>query len=254
MAAARPRSGKRGGTSPESPGNAGAATTLAGLLHDLRSPLHAMDAFVELLLLELLGPVNERQRDALERVRLGARHILALVEQVFEEARLPQGGYAWAPQAVDLRAILEEALLLVRPEAESKRQELLCELPADVAVLAEPHRLRQIMMNLLTNAIRYTPVQGTVRIAASGEPDAERLVAVQVADNGPGIPADQLDAIFRPYYRLAGPDPATAQGVGLGLAIARQLVRQMGGEIEVQSELGRGSTFTVWLPAAGPGS
>lgn len=221
---------------------------LATLSHDLRSPLNAIDSFAELMEMEILGPVSERQREALARIRMSGRHLLAVLENVLEMARLNAGVSRVEVGTVGAGEVTEEAVLIVRHVAESRGQSLLVESADPVLVEADPNRLRQVLVNLVGNAIKYTQAGGTIRLRVSQREDAgERWAFISVSDTGPGIPPEKLQAIFEPYYRIHEPGSEEADGAGLGLAISRELVRQMNGDIAVESEVGKGSTFSVRL-------
>lgn len=222
---------------------------LATLSHDLRSPLNAIDSYSELMEMELFGPVTDRQREALGRIRMSGRHLLAVLENVLEMTRLSAGVVRIHRASVAAAAVVEEAALMVRPSAAAKLQTLEVEADRALVLEADPDRLRQVLVNLIGNAVKYTPERGAVRVVASAmERDGRRWGTIAVIDTGPGIAPEMLQAIFRPYYRAPGSESAAPDGIGLGLAISRELARKMGGEIEVESEPGSGSTFTVRLP------
>lgn len=222
---------------------------LATLSHDLRSPLNAIDSYAELIEMEILGPVSDRQREALGRIRMSGRHLLAVLENVLEMTRLSAGAVRLQVGPVAVNAVVEEAVLMVRPSAAAKEQSLLVEPDTELMVHADPNRLRQVLVNLLGNAVKYTQPTGTVRVGTSvREIGGAQWGVIAVSDTGPGIPAEKLQAIFQPYYRIPSAEGEQSEGAGLGLAISRQLARQMGGEIGVESELGHGCTFTVRLP------
>lgn len=228
---------------------------LATLSHDLRSPLNAIDSYAELIEMEILGSVSDRQREALGRIRMSGRHLLAVLESVLEMTRLSAGVVRIQASSVSAGTVIEEAVGMVQPGAAARNQSLAAGDIAEVTLEADPDRLRQVLVNLLGNAVKYTEPGGTIRIAAVAvERGGRRWGAIVVTDDGPGIPAEKREAIFQPYYRLAGAEADAPEGVGLGLAISRELIQKMGGDIEVESEPGRGSVFTVRLPgAAGPG-
>jgi len=222
---------------------------LATLSHDLRSPLNAIDSYAELIEMEILGPVSDRQREALGRIRMSGRHLLAVLENVLEMTRLSAGVVRIQASSVLAATVIEEAVGMVQPGAVLRGQTLAAGEVAEMTLDADPDRLRQVLVNLLGNAVKYSQPRGTIRIGAAAVRRGEqRWGTIVVADDGPGIPAEKLEAIFQPYYRLAGAEADAPEGVGLGLAISRELIRKMGGDIEVQSEPGRGSVFTVRLP------
>jgi phosphoserine phosphatase RsbU/P len=220
---------------------------LSTLAHDLRSPLNAVESYSELLEMEILGPVTDRQREAIGRIRKSGRHLLAVLENVMEMARLSAGAVRLQERPVRVAEVAEEAVQMVLHTATAKAQSLEVEAAPALVVQVDPDRLRQVLVNLIGNAIKYTPREGSVRLRASAvERGGRAWGAIAVADTGPGIAPDQREAIFQPYYRILRTD--AEPGTGLGLAICQELVRHMGGEIEVESEVGRGSTFTVRLP------
>jgi phosphoserine phosphatase RsbU/P len=222
---------------------------LATLSHDLRSPLNAIDSYAELLEMEILGPVTDRQREALGRIRFSGRHLLAVLQNVLEMARIESGTLQIHPTVVDLTQVVEEAADMVRHSAAAKNQRLIIEDGYPVIARADADRIRQVLVNLVGNAIKYTPMDGTIRVRI-GRQEAEGRTwgTISVVDDGHGIPDRDLEAIFRPYYRVERSRADAPEGAGLGLAISRELVRQMGGDISVASRLGEGSTFTLRLP------
>lgn len=228
---------------------------LATLSHDLRSPLNAIDSYAELMEMAILGPVSERQLEALGRIRMSGRHLLAVLENVLDMTRLSAGVVRIHAASVPVGAVVDEAVQMVRPSALAKSQSLAVDAAPAVTLRADPDRLRQVLVNLVGNAVKYTGPSGGIRIGArEAELDGRRWGVIEVADTGPGIPAENLQAIFQPYYRLPGAETDAPEGLGLGLAISRELIRQMGGDIEVDSEPGRGARFTVRLPVEDAGT
>lgn len=222
---------------------------LATLSHDLRSPLNAIDSYAELMEMEILGPLTDRQRQALGRIRMSGRHLLGVLQNVLEMARIEAGVVNVTPDRVDLAGVVDEALLMIRPSSQARGQEIHVSLQPGVTVSADSNRLRQVLINLLGNAVKYTPEGGRVSVDAGVvEHAGRRWGAIAVSDTGPGIPSEALEAIFRPYYRIQRGDDYSTEGAGLGLAISRELVRQMGGEVEVESTVNEGSTFTIRVP------
>jgi phosphoserine phosphatase RsbU/P len=222
---------------------------LATLSHDLRSPLNAIDSYAELMEMEILGPVTDRQREALGRIRLGGRHLLGVLQNVLEMARIEAGVVRVNTESVQLARVIEEAATIVRHDAMAREQTLQIEPGEGVFARADPDRIRQVLINLLGNAIKYTPERGSIRIGAARDRNGKGSATIFVSDTGPGIPPKHLEAIFEPYYRVVGAESGTPEGAGLGLAISRELIRQMGGELTAESEPGAGATFIVRLPA-----
>jgi sigma-B regulation protein RsbU (phosphoserine phosphatase) len=216
---------------------------LAVLSHDLRTPLNAIDSYAELLEMEIYGPLVDRQREPLGRIRMSGRHLLAVLDNVMQMTRLSAGVVQMTGRPVRLDEVIDDALKITLPTVQAKEQLLSTEITPGLIVRADADGLRQTLLNLLGNAVKYTPAKGLIGIRASSTGSEVRIA---VEDTGAGIPPDQMEVIFEPYRRL--PHTASEPGVGLGLAISKELVRQMGGELNVTSRLGQGSTFTIVLP------
>jgi signal transduction histidine kinase len=220
---------------------------LSTLAHDIRSPLGAIQGYCELLEEEVYGPVNDRQREALGRVRMSGRHLLSLLDNVMDMARITAGVVQVGAEPVALADVACEAVHMLIPAADAKLQTLQLGRMVPATVTADHARVRQILVNLIGNAVKFTPQDGTVAVTTAVlERGGRRWGEVRVADSGPGIARAEQAAIFQPYYRSEG--TASAPGVGLGLAISRALVEQMGGELDLESEPGAGSTFIIRLP------
>ncbi len=222
---------------------------LAAMSHELRTPLNAVGGYVDLLDLGIHGPLTDAQRGALERIRTNARYLLALINDVLNFARIQAGRLQFnlAPiSAADTLATVEP---LVEPQLRGKGLRYEFE-PGGPKLLAigDSERVRQILLNLLDNAIKFTDQAGMVRAwcAAVGEGDQ---VGFYVSDTGRGIPPERFESIFNPFVQLDRQRmESSQQGVGLGLAISRDLARAMSGELTVESRVGEGSTFTLTLP------
>ncbi len=221
---------------------------LATLAHDIRTPLGAIDGYCSLMEDEIYGPVNDRQRETLGRVRMSGRHLLSLLDNVMEMARLTAGVVRLSAEPVGLTTVAREAVHLLLPASDAGLVALQVGRVADVVVTADPDRLRQVLANLIGNAVKFTPQGGSITVStARCDNGCEAWGEVRVTDTGPGIAKEEQAAVFEPYYRAEG--TARLPGVGLGLAISRALVQQMGGALELESEPGAGSTFVVRLPA-----
>jgi signal transduction histidine kinase len=223
---------------------------LATLAHDIRTPLGAIDGYCMILEEEILGPVNDRQRESLGRVRMSGRHLLSLLDNVMEMARLDAGVVRTIAEPVDLLVVAREAVHLLIPAADSKLQTLQLGRSEDAVVTGDHARVRQILVNLIGNATKFTPQDGSITVTTSVRSvGGAAFGEVRVCDSGPGIAESERAAIFEPYYRSEG--TIAEPGVGLGLAISHGLVRQMGGDLVVESELGTGSEFILLLPLLG---
>jgi signal transduction histidine kinase len=223
---------------------------LSMMSHDLRTPLTAICGNADLLLRETLGPVTDEQRDALGSVKYGCHELLRMIDDILTFAQLDSRRVRVTTSTVPLREALERAAALVR--VQMVEHELMFEVaPAaeGIAVSADPDRLQQILLNLLTNAVKFTPRGGVVAVSHEA---TDEQVRIHVRDTGIGIAADQLTHIFEPFVQLnEATGRVSERGVGLGLAISRDLARAMGGELTVSSTPGEGSVFTIELkPAA----
>ena len=225
--------------------NAAKAKFLSMMSHDLRTPLAAMHGNAELLNAGVLGPLNEEQQEAVRSIREACRMQMTLMNEILEFARLDSGPVQLRTTQVVVREVIARAEPLVRVQISDAGLRLITEgCDADTRVVADPDRLQQILLNLLTNAIKFTPSGGEIAIEC--ESDGVR-VRIRVRDNGIGIAPGDLQRIFAPFVQV---DTASARGVGLGLAISRDLARAMNGDVTAESAEGAGSVFTVDLPAA----
>jgi phosphoserine phosphatase RsbU/P len=222
--------------------------THATLGHELRSPLTAIQSYSSLLLDGLFGPLTDRQRESVARIRMSGYHLLGIVESMLDAARINAGVMELTVRNVRLARVLAEAVQMLQPRAAEKNQEVHTSGGEGLIVRADPTRLRQVLVNLIGNAVTYSPAEAVIRVELAGvERAGSPFAAIRVMDSGPGVSPEFLAAIFEPYRRGHTAEP----GLGLGLFISRELVRQMGGEVEAQSEPGAGSTFTAFLPLAG---
>ena len=225
---------------------------LATMSHELRTPLNAIAGYAELLSMGLCGPLSKEQHEAVDRIKRGQQHLLALVNGVLDFARSEANQLPFDLREVPLRETLAtvHATLAPRFQLNAQRYEFTgC--ADDICVLADRQRLQQIIIAVLENAARFTANGGRITLGAEREGEQVR---VSVRDEGRGIPAAKLDRIFEPFVQVEDGLTRPYEGSGMGLAVSRSLARHMGGDLTVESEVGRGSVFTLTLPRAGPGS
>ena len=219
---------------------------LAKMSHELRTPLNAISGYAQLLDMDIAGSMTDGQRDYLHRIQASQRHLLSLIDDVISFARLEAGklsiSYANAPVA----RILELCETLTRNQAELAGIALTIKpFDGDDTIWADGDKVEQIMVNLVTNATKYTASGGRVDVSAARIADE---VHFHIEDNGCGIPFEKHEAIFEPFIQVENGLTRTRDGVGLGLAISRELARAMGGDLMVKSAVDQGSRFTLILP------
>ena len=224
---------------------------LTMISHELRTPMNAVLGYTQLVADEIDGPVTPLQKDYLERVRSSGKHLLGLIEELLEYAHVESGAYVVHPEPVSLVDIVEQSLALVRPLAEQKGLHIRVEGPGEaVELLTDPRRLRQVLVNLLANAVKFTDAGDVVVLLRVEGRNADVRVYFEVTDTGRGIAVADQEHIFEAYWQAEPGSAQSSGGTGLGLPVARQLTRLLGGDVTVaRSELGLGSTFVVSLPA-----
>ena len=226
--------------------NRAKADFLASMSHELRTPLNAIGGYVELLDLGIHGPLDESQRGALARITANQRHLLALINDILSFARLEAGSIEFDVQALSAQEVLASVESLVAPQAEARGVAYTSE-PCDPSLrfLGDAERVRQVLLNLVGNAIKFTRAGGWVVLSCAADDD---WVELRVRDNGAGIPPEEQERIFDPFQQVGRRLSQPQEGVGLGLAISRDLARGMAGDVTVQSTPGEGSVFTLRLP------
>jgi len=218
---------------------------LANISHELRTPLTAVIGLADLLLLER-DPLVDRQREYLEGIASSGRHLLALVNDVLDLAKIEAGKQELNLRSVEIHEVIEEGLTAISPLANARGVALEPATRNDVPnVRADRVRLRQILYNLISNAVKFTDRDGLVRVRAHLDGDK---VAIAVIDTGVGIARADLSRLYRSFEQLTLPSGDRPGGTGLGLALTKRLVEMHGGTIDVESELGVGTTFTVRIP------
>ena len=221
---------------------------LAIMSHELRTPLNAILGFTQLLERGVGGGLSPGQARHVSGIARSAQHLLALVNDVLDVSRIRAGKLSLRREAVSLQEAAETARLTVEGLAQQRRLSLTVAVAGDVPPVAgDPVRIQQVLYNLLSNGIKFTPAGGSVRLEAAAEGD---VVRVSVRDTGVGIRREDFGRLFQDFERLESGQSQHADGTGLGLSLTRQLVELHGGRIGVESEVGKGSTFSLWLPRA----
>jgi signal transduction histidine kinase len=229
--------------------NRAKADFLAVMSHELRTPLNAIAGYVDLLASGAHGELTTPQKDSLERVYRNYQHLHMLIKDLLGFAQVEAGRLTLAPRPILVAEIFDAVEPLIQPELRRKQLVYAREgHEASLTVVADPERLRQILANMLSNAVKYTDAGGRVVIGAgSGDPGRVRI---WVTDSGIGIPADQIPRVFEPFFQVERGTTRRYPGIGLGLTIARDLARAMKGDIVLESTPGSGTTITVVLPSA----
>jgi len=226
--------------------NAAKAEFLTAMSHELRTPLNAIGGYTELLSLGLGGPVTAEQGDYLERIRLSQQHLMGIITDLLNFSRIEAGHLTYDIAPVPLISVINAVVPLVQPQAEAKGVSLTADpTNSDCVALADRAKVDQIILNILSNAVKFTNSGGRIRIQCVAQ---DKSVTINVIDTGVGVPPDKLEAIFEPFVQLGRSLSSAHEGTGLGLAISRDLARAMGGELSVTSKVGEGSTFALRLP------
>ena len=225
---------------------------LANMSHELRTPLNAIAGHLQLIEMGLYGAVSDPQRDALARIDRAQRHLLGLINDVLNYARIEAGRVEYDLEPVRVRDVLSDVLPMVESQVASKALTLDTLLQDEesaepVYVWADRDKLGQVLLNVLSNATKFTPAGGSITVVVGNADDAADSLSVRITDTGVGIPADKLEAVFEPFVQVRSDFTRQVEGTGLGLAISRDLARGMGGDLRARSELGVGSTFELLL-------
>lgn len=222
---------------------------LAMMSHELRTPLNAIGGYVQLLEMGINGPVTESQRDSLERISRSQRHLLRLINDVLNLARIEAGRVDYNLEDVALGDVVDSVLPMVEPQYAARRLELIVNVDRDLHAFADREKVQQILLNLLSNASKFTPPNGSVTIETPPHSSPRNgMVTLGVRDTGVGIAPDRVSRVFEPFVQVDDSHARRAEGTGLGLAISRDLARGMNGDLGVSSVVGVGSTFTLTLP------
>ena len=222
---------------------------LTNMSHELRTPLNAIIGFSETMQSEVFGPIgNERYTEYSGDINTSGKHLLAIINDLLELSKVQAGKFDLHETEVALTEVSETVCRLLTPRAAEKGISLEVDVPADLpAVYADDRVLTQILLNLLSNAVKFTPDNGRVTLAMAHL--ATGQLRLTVSDNGIGIPEEQLSLVMKPFHQVSGPQTASEGGTGLGLPLTASLVELHGGEIRIESEVDRGTTIWVDLPA-----
>jgi len=214
--------------------------------HELRSPLVAVEQYLEVMLNEMAGEITLKQREVLDHSRKRIEWLLTLVNEWLSMSRIQRGKIVERLETVGVRQLLEESVALVRPQAEEMQVDVRIEVPEGISSIeGDRDALSHVFMNLVSNAVKYNHEEGTVWVRASDEGDC---VAVEVTDTGVGIPEGSLPFIFDEFFRVKPGEGRRVTGTGLGLTIVKRIVEAHRGHVKAASTVGKGSTFTVFLP------
>ncbi len=228
--------------------NAAKSNFLATMSHELRTPLNAIGGYAQLVETGIYGPVQPAQADAMQRIRKAQSHLLALINDILNFAKLEAGRIDLHFEDAHVGRTLAELPPLIEPQARAKNLKFtFVGPPDDISIPMDRDRLQQILLNLLTNAVKFTPAGGAVSLEWEASPTA---ILIRVRDTGIGIPAAKLDRIFEPFVQVGQFRTDSNQGVGLGLAISRELARAMRGDLKAESRENEGSVFSLTLPRA----
>ena len=221
---------------------------LASMSHELRTPLNAIGGYAELMAMGVHGPLNAEQAQDIARIRRSNQHLLTLINDVLNFAKVDAGQTEYRLTAVPVDETLRDTESMIAPQILKKGLRYSYKgADKSFSVLADPEKLQQIVLNLLSNAVKFTEPGGTITLSTEARGGC---IEIRVADTGPGIPSEKLDRIFDAFVQVDRRLNQPVQGVGLGLAISQDLAKAMGGNIAVESEVGEGSTFTLSLPRA----
>jgi len=223
---------------------------LANMSHELRTPLNAIIGFTELLREQFAGPLNDKQKDYLGHVYKASQHLLGLINDVLDLARIESGQISLNPEPIDLAVFLADVKNLTAPMAAGK--DLICAIECEpgLIVYTDAARLRQVLLNLVGNAVKFTPQHGSMKISARRDGG---YITISVIDSGVGIPPEEQEAVFEEFFRASLGAGVSPEGSGLGLPMVKRLVERMGGSVKIRSAPHQGSEFSFTIPLRGEG-
>jgi signal transduction histidine kinase len=222
---------------------------LATMSHELRTPLNSVLGYSQLLSAQTYGPLNDRQSRYLGHIETSGRHLLELIDDILDLTKIQAGRFNLSMESLRVEDVLQAASIKIGPMAREKDLQVAVVAEPGIELIGDRRRLEQVILNLLTNAVKFTPAGGVITVASCSRPG---VVEVTVADTGPGIDPAYREAIFEEFRQLDSGFDRAQEGSGLGLALCRRLVEMMHGTIDVDSKVGKGSVFRVRLPALPP--
>jgi signal transduction histidine kinase len=214
---------------------------LANMSHELRTPLHTIIGFSELLSEQAEGPLNQKQVHYLDAIHGDALYLLRLINDILDLSKIEAGKLELRPEMFDVAAVIDQVLSSIQPLCQAKAIRMESQVPPALTIQADPVRFKQVIYNLLSNAVKFTPEAGRISVEAVPR---DGFVEVAVSDTGIGIPKEEQASIFNKFYQTESGSRVGLDGAGLGLAIAKGLVLEHGGDIRVESEVGKGSRFS----------
>jgi PAS domain S-box-containing protein len=217
---------------------------LAVMSHELRTPLNAIGGYVQLMEMEVQGPITHEQKESLARITRAQRHLLRLINEILDLSRIEAGHVEYTIEEFGVGGVIESVMPMLEPQIVGAGLEAAVNVAPALLVCADREKVQQILINLLTNAVKFTPPGGRITVSARR---TDGSVIVSVTDSGIGIAADKLESVFEPFVQVRS-NHRSAQGTGLGLTISRNLARGMQGDLAVESTQGKGSTFSLRLP------
>lgn len=224
-----------------------ALALVARLGHDLRTPLTSIVGFSQLLLEGTAGPLNAEQEEWIQDIHAVAEHMHSLIEQLMDLSKARQGQLSIRMDDMDLAELIEECVRSLQPQLKAGRLRIEWNVEAEVReIVADPFRMRQVVLNYLANAVKFSPPEGTIRVHA--HPFEQGRVCLYVQDEGPGIELERQHALFVEYSQVDSDAERARRGTGIGLALVKAIVEAHGGEVGVSSAPGQGSTFRAVLP------
>ncbi|MCM1986942.1 PAS domain S-box protein [Methanococcoides seepicolus] len=219
---------------------------LANMSHELRTPLNAVIGFSEMLMLGTFGTLNEKQTKYVDNITSSGKHLLDVINDILDLSKIEAGRMELQPKEFDVPSTIEEVNMLLASMTVKKRIDISTDLADNTIVIeADKTKFKQVLYNLLSNSLKFTPNNGTVVVSANVK---DEMLYVSVKDSGMGIAKEDIGAIFSPFRQLEEMSSKVQQGTGLGLTLVKRFVEMHGGEIWVDSEIGKGSTFTFTMP------